>query len=261
MCVILSSEKCIKLNKRSARYAEILRARAVPKPDPVAEVAKTETDHHTKAESLRRTNEKIENIEKCLADDIGDEVNTRQRIAERQRVIEEHEQILLQEKESMKKDQGEMKKSKDQRRQNHSVELRQLVEEQRTGFEELKKSEGAMHAELTQRIDGYRMNDKPYGQSFLYERRGGADSVADELAPFDDLEDYDSDASELEPAMRLPPIQATDGGPTSASNARVLDGFFARKRPAEAPLEKAKKKVSKAAPRKPKARFTDLPSS
>jgi hypothetical protein len=65
----------------------------------------------------------------------------------------------------------EMKKSKDQRRENHSVELRQLVEEQKTGFEELKKSEGALHAELTQRIDGYRMNDKPYGQSFLFERR------------------------------------------------------------------------------------------
>jgi hypothetical protein len=81
------------------------------------------------------------------------------------------------------------------------------------------------------------------------------------LAPFDDLEFYDSDASEVEPAMRLPPIQATDGGPTSASSARVLAGFFGKKRPAEVPMEKAKKKVSKGAPRKPKARFADLPSS
>ena len=79
----------------------------------------------------------------------------------------------------------------------------------------------------------------------------------DELAPFDDLEGYDSDASQVEPAMRLPPIQATDGGPTSASNARVLAGFLgAKKRPAEVPMEKAKKKVSKEAPRKPARRST-----
>jgi hypothetical protein len=80
------------------------------------------------------------------------------------------------------------------------------------------------------------------------------------LAPFDDLEYYDSDASQLEPAMKLPPVQATNGGPTSASNARVLAGFFGKKRPAEVPLEKAKKKVVKEAPSKPKPKtgFTDF---
>jgi len=52
--------------------------------------------------------------------------------------------------------------------------------------------------------------------------------------------------------MRLPPIQATDGGPTAASNARDLAGFFAKKRPAEVPIEKTMKKVVKEAPRKPK---------
>jgi hypothetical protein len=178
MCVILSSEKCIKLNKRSARYAEILGARAVPKPDPVAVVAKTETDHHTKAESLRRTNEKIDAIEQCIATDTGAEVDIRQRIVESQQVIDDMElkkaelyKIMHKAQEVMKKGKEEMKRSKDQRRENHSVELRQLVEEQKTGFEELKKSEGTLHAELTQKIDGYRMNDKPYGQSFLFKRR------------------------------------------------------------------------------------------
>jgi hypothetical protein len=155
-----------------------IEAMAVQKPDPTAMAAQTELDHHYKAESLRRTNEKIENIEACIADDIGPEVDIRQRIAQSQKMIDENErkkanfeEMILQEKESMKKDQEEMKKSKDQRRENHSVEMRQLVKEQKTGFEELKKSEGALHAELTQRIDGYRMNDKPYGQSFLFKRR------------------------------------------------------------------------------------------
>jgi hypothetical protein len=169
--VTLSSEECDKLNKRRARFAMNIEAMAVQKPDPTAMAAQTEPDHHYKAESLRRTNEKIENIEICIATDTGDEVDIRQRMTQRQRNIDEHEQTLLQERESIKKDQEEMKKSKDQRRANHSVELRQLVEEQKTGFEELKKSERALHAELTQRIDGYRMNDKPYGQSFLFKRR------------------------------------------------------------------------------------------
>jgi hypothetical protein len=77
------------------------------------------------------------------------------------------------------------------------------------------------------------------------------------LNPFDDLDDYDSDASQLEPAMERPTIAAFNGGPTAASNARALAGFFgAKKRPAEVPMEKAKKKVSKEAPRKPARRST-----
>jgi len=171
-------EGTIKLNKHRTPSTKASGSKAVQKPDPAAVVAKTEADHHSKAERLRRTNVKIENIERCIATDIGDEVGIRQRIAESQRIIDENErkkakfeQMILQEKESMKKDLEEMKKSKDQRRENHSVELGQLVEEQRTGFEELKKSEATLHAELTQRIDGYRMNDKPYGQSFLFKRR------------------------------------------------------------------------------------------
>ena len=167
-------EGIIKLKPRSVRSTKAIGSKDIQKPDPAAVVAKSETDHHIKAESLRRTNVKIENIERCIATDIGDEVDIRQRIAESQRIIDENErkkaeleQILLQQKESIKKDQDEMKKSKDQRRENHSVELGQLVEEQATSFEELKKSEVVYHAELTQKIQGYKLN----GQLFWDKER------------------------------------------------------------------------------------------
>ena len=89
MYVTLSSEDHIKLNKRSARFAETLGAKAVPKPDPAAVVAKAEVNRHINAESLRRTNEKIDAIEKCIASDTGAEVHIRQDIAENQRVIDD----------------------------------------------------------------------------------------------------------------------------------------------------------------------------
>lgn len=77
----------------------------------------------------------------------------------------ELDKIIHEAQEVVRTGEVEMKKSKDQKRQHHSVELRQLVEEQVTGFEELKTSEVAHHAELTKKIQGYKMN----GQSFLIE--------------------------------------------------------------------------------------------
>jgi hypothetical protein len=165
-------EGTIKLNKHSAPSTKASGSKAVQKPDPAAVIAKTEVDHHTKAESLRRTNEKIENIEKCIATDTGAEVHIRQKIAESQKIVDdvkwkqaELDKIIHEAQEVVRTGEVEMKKSKDQKRQHHSVELRQLVEEQVTGFEELKKSEVAHHAELTKKIQGYKMN----GQSFLIE--------------------------------------------------------------------------------------------
>ena len=172
--VSLSREGDIKLNKHSPSSRKTTASMIIRKPDPTAVVAKTESDHHIKAESLRRTNEKIDAIEKCIASDTGAEVHIRQDIAENQRVIDDVKQkkaeldkIMHQAEEAVEKGEEEMKRSKDQRRETHSVELGQLVEEQRTGFEELKKSEGVLHAELTKKIQGYKMT----GQSLLFEAR------------------------------------------------------------------------------------------
>ena len=132
-------------------------------------VAKTEGDYHLKAENLRRTNEKLDAIEQCITTDIGAEVEIRQSIAEYQQVINdarqkkaELDEVILQAEEAMEKGEEEMRKSKAQRRRNHFVELRQLVKEQATGFEKLKKSEVAHHAELTQKIEGYKMKGQPF---------------------------------------------------------------------------------------------------
>jgi len=89
MYVTLSFEECDKLNKRSARCAAVIGAMAAHKPDPTAVVAQTEIEHHNKADNLRRTNEKIDAIEKCIASDTGAEVHIRQDIAENQRVIDD----------------------------------------------------------------------------------------------------------------------------------------------------------------------------
>lgn len=123
-----------------ARFAETLGAKAVPKPDPAAVVAKAEVNHHINAQSLRRTNEKIDAIETCIATDTGAEVDIRQRIVESQQVIDDMElkkaeldKIMHKAQEVMKKGEEEMKRSKDQRRENHSVELRLLVRIQAAG--------------------------------------------------------------------------------------------------------------------------------
>ena len=69
--------------------------------------------------------------------------------------------ILRQARETMENAHEEMRKIKAQRREYHSVELRQLVKEQAAGFEELKRSEVAHHAELTQKIEEYKKNAQP----------------------------------------------------------------------------------------------------
>jgi uncharacterized protein YfcZ (UPF0381/DUF406 family) len=132
-------------------------------------VAKTEADHHAKAESLRRTNEKIENIETCFATDIGAEVDIRQRIAESQQVISDMRQkkaeldkIMDEAQEVIEKGEEEMRQSKDQRRGNHSEELRLLVEEQADKLDDLRPAEKALYVELRQKIQGYKMNGQPF---------------------------------------------------------------------------------------------------
>ena len=100
---------------------------------------------------------------------MGDEAEIRERIIESQKVVTdtqlkraELDGILHDEWRTIKKFKGFMKMRKDQRRENHSAELEQLVKEQATGFEELKKSEVAHHAELTQKIEGYKMKGQPF---------------------------------------------------------------------------------------------------
>ena len=153
----------------SVRSNKTTGAGAAHKPNPTAVVAETEADYHTKAESLRRTNEKINAIEECIATDIGVEVRIREYITQCQRVIDqttekraELDKALLQTQETLKECEEDMKMNKNQRRENHSAELEQLVKEQAAGFEELKKCEVAHHAELTEKIEGYKKNGQPF---------------------------------------------------------------------------------------------------
>ena len=191
-------EGIIKLKPRSVRSTKAIGSKDIQKPDPAAVVAKTEFDHHIKAESLRRTNEKIENIERCIATDTGPEVAIRQTIVGSQKIIDdvkrkraELDKIIHEAQGVVRTGEEEMKKSKDQKRDHHSVEMEQLVKEQAVKLEELKPAEKALYVELAVKLSGYqkslfRASESIRGQEY-------PNFVSDNVPSSESEEDYDTE--------------------------------------------------------------------
>jgi hypothetical protein len=252
MHVSLPVEEGKKLTKLSPPKTNATGDQTVQKPDPTAVAAKTAADHHDKAERLGRINEEIQNLEVSPATDNHAEGGIRRSLAEKQRKITEYEQkrdeinkIILQEQKVIELGKRKIETLKDQRRQHFSGRMKELIELQTEVFIEVKQAERTLHAELTQKIQGYELNAVPKGQSSLIKRGYGADSLAVEVPSSDEDEDSESKG---EPSSAPSAKKVTTNGPATTSKAASVELDRVKKRGGEVAVDKAKR-VCREAPR------------